>query len=950
MLAEWTKGNPVQAAETADFGSMSVNEGASPQVFLDAEQRGSTAPNGKPSKTIDEAGLHLVGGEPGWSAALGVSYAVTYAFRSTAPSTMPDDTSGFSRFSATQITQAELALIAWSDVANITFTRVGSGTSGEAAFSNSASILLANYASGQAGAAAFASYPGNPSFSSSSGDLWVNSTLSYNRNPVQGNYGGLVLVHELGHTIGLSHPGDYDASDDMPITYASDAEYYEDSTQYTVMSYFDETETGADYHGAYAAAPMLDDISAAQQEYGVNLATRTGDTVYGFNSTADRPWYLATNAATKLVFAVWDAGGVDTFDFSGFGVAQTIDLREGHFSSVGGLVGNVAIAEGAAIENVIGGAGADTIIGNGLSNILSGGGGDDSLAGGAGRDTLTGGLGADILEGGEDGDVFVVSQANHSQLGLLDRIVDFQTGVDRIDLRGASGDRVAIIQTNLGSEIYFSTDAQGAARSAISTKGVVQGSDILADSGAWFYMEGSGRGEALTGGANADLIVGLGGADVLTGGGGGDRFIIRLFSESSLSAGDTIIDFQTGLDRLVLTGVSGPVVALIQSAGHTDAFFAADQAGASRGVVTAVGELQGTDIDADPNTWFYMEGDATANRLQGGGMADILKSGGGADTLIGGGGADLLFGGQGADRFIVASPLDSSLSAADALLDFETGVDKLALTGETGAAVSVIMRGGSTSVFFGIDGSGASHGRVTAQGVLQASDIEAASSTWFYVEGSSGADTLLGGVKGDVFAGGAGSDHFVIQKLADSTLSSADRILDFVSGVDHLDLAFDIGSVVSLIQSGTKTDIYYALDAGGAARGKVTVNGAVQATDVNAGNATWFYMEGANGVDHLVGGANNDILKGQAGDDVLTGGAGADSLTGGSGADTFVFAAGFGHDTIEDYASGDILDAHALIDAGVHYTLSQVGLDTLIGFDTGDSIYVRNATTDLFHF
>ncbi|MBW8858809.1 MAG: calcium-binding protein, partial [Caulobacter sp.] len=372
-------------------------------------------------------------------------------------------------------------------------------------------------------------------------------------------------------------------------------------------------------------------------------------------------------------------------------------------------------------DYLYGDAGKDVLIGRSGADVLSGDAGDDVLDGGSGADRLTGGLGADILEGGEDGDLFVISQADHSQLGQVDRIVDFESGVDSIDLRGASGDRVAIIQTDLGSEVYFSTDAQGAARSAISTKGVVQGSDISTDSGAWFYMEGAGRGEALTGGANADLIVGSGGADLLTGGGGGDRFIIRQISESSLSARDTILDFQTGQDRLVLTGVSGPVVALIQSAGQTDAFFATNQAGASRAVVTAVGELQGTDIDADPNTWFYMEGDAAANRLQGGGAADILKGGGGADTLIGGGGADTMFGGLGADRFIVASHQASSLSAADALLDFETGVDKLALTGETGAAVSVIMRGGSTSVFFGIDGSGASHGRVTAQGVLQAS-------------------------------------------------------------------------------------------------------------------------------------------------------------------------------------------------------------------------------------
>ena len=53
---------------------------------------------------------------------------------------MPADTTGFSRFNEAQILQAEKALTAWSDVANITFTRVGGS-----GYSNNASILFANY-------------------------------------------------------------------------------------------------------------------------------------------------------------------------------------------------------------------------------------------------------------------------------------------------------------------------------------------------------------------------------------------------------------------------------------------------------------------------------------------------------------------------------------------------------------------------------------------------------------------------------------------------------------------------------------------------------------------------------------------------------------------------------------------------------------------------------------
>ena len=52
-----------------------------------------------------------------------------------------------------------------------------------------------------------------------------------------GNYGFMTMLHEIGHAVGLTHPGAYDASQDRPISYSADAEYAEDSRQYTVMSY-----------------------------------------------------------------------------------------------------------------------------------------------------------------------------------------------------------------------------------------------------------------------------------------------------------------------------------------------------------------------------------------------------------------------------------------------------------------------------------------------------------------------------------------------------------------------------------------------------------------------------------------------------------------------------------------------------------------------------------------
>ena len=358
-------------------------------------------------------------------------------------------------------------------MAQIDFTRVGSGTSGSGAYSNNAEITIQaqpNYGGGWASWSYYGAQSGQAR-EMTEATVSMGTTAGYVQDD---DFGMKLALHEISHSIGLLHPGDYNGSSAQ--SYESNASYFQDSIQYTVMSYWSETKTGANFTtwidgikvGGGPTGLMLHDIAALQRLYGANMSTRTGDTVYGFNSnTGDSTWTL-TDKYDSIIAAVWDAGGNDTLDVSGFNLPANIDLREEGFSSFGGLKYNFAVAKGAVIENAIGGSGDDTIMGNAVGNVLTGNlgndvlygmAGDDTLNGNGGDNSLMGGLGRDQLFGG-DGDDWIYYDANDAwNTGGVNGGTGFDTLVFEalwvaIDLVANGFEQSALLLIDTASEIW----------------------------------------------------------------------------------------------------------------------------------------------------------------------------------------------------------------------------------------------------------------------------------------------------------------------------------------------------------------------------------------------------------------------------------------------------------------------------------------------------------------
>ncbi len=229
---------------------------------------------------------------------------------------------------------------------------------------------------------------------------------------LQGGYGFVTIIHEIGHALGIEHPHDTDLFPGIPNSSPTNTDSSATGTfnlnqgVYTTMSYNDGWATGLytttnDY--GWQGTPMALDIAAIQLMYGANMNYQTGNDSYALSDS---------NGAGTFYSSIWDAGGTDEITYGGASRAfiflgeATIDgsaTGGGLISFVEGIQGGYTIAQNAVIENASGGSGSDLLDGNDSDNVLNGNAGDDTLIGRLGSDVLIGGVGNDLLIGDFDG-------------------------------------------------------------------------------------------------------------------------------------------------------------------------------------------------------------------------------------------------------------------------------------------------------------------------------------------------------------------------------------------------------------------------------------------------------------------------------------------------------------------------------------------------------------------
>lgn len=400
--------------------------------------------------------------------------------------------------------------------------------------------------------------------------------------------------------------------------------------------------------------------------------------------------------------------------------------REFHGADVlHGGTGDDVLDGGGGDDFLFGGSGRDHLIGGEGDDYLTGGDGDDLIEGGAGADVIDGGPGRDVLRGGPGDDVYLIDD--------FDLIVDDE-GINIIRLRNGATPRTM--------------------RGSSSTQGGTVSVTVSDDRGALFEVVLK-RGPQFQGGApTLDFEV----PEILSAplGGGADTTTavpLRTWRDTvAVTPSSAAAGASTGGGRFLIEFEDGESLSFAEFLGavHQDA-------------LVLEGDSRDDVLDgyAGDDRLF---GGFGHDRLHGHAGDDQLFGGAGDDWLVGGAGNDHLEGGPGIDTYVfgpgdgrdtVAVQWDdillvrSGVTAADVALHRFAGGDlEVRLIGTDDR---IRFLGAFSSEGLKLDRIEFSDGSVIGHDALRALAVVP-------VEGTDGADVLIGTAVAETIRGLAGDD------------------------------------------------------------------------------------------------------------------------------------------------------------------------------------------------
>lgn len=465
---------------------------------------------------IDDGWDHLRWNSP---AEAGTAVVISYSFDNVSDinASNPYGASDYWAFDAHQQEQFRAVTDVFSAVTGVMFAEV----SGEA--------MINVFGADGVSVGGWADYALSSTFTTGNGEL-----VSAYSNMDPGSYGFQVLLHELGHALGLSHPFEHD---DRTLV----AEM--DNQEHTVMTYNSTSP--------YTTELGSLDVVALQQIYG--------------DGSAQEDWEVFANASNTVVIR-----GSEADDFilatgnetrvDGYGGDDHIEGRESN-DSLEGDAGNDTLYGRHGEDTIKAGADDDLIYGDspetfnlGDADLLYGNAGNDMVYGQRGDDVIYGQNGNDTVFGGYEDDTVYAGRGNDS--------IDGEYGND--DLRGSGG--LDTLNGNSGDDYLKGQDGRDLLNGGFGadTLNGGEGNDTLNGDSDNDKLYGSAGADQLNGGFGDDLLKGGEGNDTLNSGDGNDIIFGGTGADTFVFAYDdafeinTVKDFEDGIDliRIIELGLN----------------------------------------------------------------------------------------------------------------------------------------------------------------------------------------------------------------------------------------------------------------------------------------------------------------------------------------------------------------------------------------------------------